>query len=284
MGAKVVKSKQNETKATEEEIKKVRESIAEFGEEHNPITFFANDDSHRKDGLSIERKAAVLKEILDQEAEKIRNGSQEGKGILESEKILSVWQKVCKFIYDFFGIEYKAHDINAYDEVSGMTALSCLSKSKSMLELLVEKGADVNARNLNGETAVMIAADAGVADSVKYLESAGANLDVVDGMGNNMLHNIAKQASGREIEKHLEICKFLEEKGVLKNLKEQENADGKTPLDIAKNKSNSEAKLLVNVLEQLPNKKEVSGEFTKKVNEERNSKKSTEIEGHYFRM
>jgi ankyrin repeat protein len=55
------------------------------------------------------------------------------------------------------------------------------------LKLCVEKGADVNARNSMGITAVIGAANRGSDDQIEYLVQRGAKLDVKDKEGRTPL-------------------------------------------------------------------------------------------------
>jgi hypothetical protein len=55
------------------------------------------------------------------------------------------------------------------------------------LKLCVEKGADVNAKNSMGVTAVMGAANRGSDDMLEYLVQRGARLDVKDNEGRTPL-------------------------------------------------------------------------------------------------
>ncbi len=77
-------------------------------------------------------------------------------------------------------------------------------KSSDEIKELLKKGADVNASNKYGETALMKVARCGKLDAVKYLTEQGADLEASDKFGNKVL-NIAK------IWKRDDCVKFLEE-------------------------------------------------------------------------
>ncbi len=70
----------------------------------------------------------------------------------------------------------------------GTTALMCIASSlfasnrAEVIKFLVNRGADVNARNDNGETALIVACNN--ADSVKALIEAGADVNLEDNEGN----------------------------------------------------------------------------------------------------
>ncbi|MEA5592963.1 ankyrin repeat domain-containing protein [Rivularia sp. UHCC 0363] len=73
----------------------------------------------------------------------------------------------------------------------GTTALMCIASSffasnrAEVIKLLVNRGADVNARNDNGETAMIVACNN--ADSVKALIEAGADVNLQDNEGNTVM-------------------------------------------------------------------------------------------------
>jgi hypothetical protein len=87
----------------------------------------------------------------------------------------------------------------------GTTALMCIASSlfasnrPEIIKFLVNQGADVNARNDNGETALIVACDN--ADSVKALIEAGADVNQADNEGNTpiMLADWAVQQLLREV-------------------------------------------------------------------------------------
>ena len=86
----------------------------------------------------------------------------------------------------------------------GTTALMCIASSlfasnrPEIIKFLVNRGADVNAHNDNGETALIVACDN--ADSVKALIEAGADVNQADNEGNTpiMLADWAVQQLLRE--------------------------------------------------------------------------------------
>jgi hypothetical protein len=73
----------------------------------------------------------------------------------------------------------------------GTTALMCIASSffasnrAEVIKFLVSRGADVNARNDNGETAMIVAYNN--ADSVKALIEAGADVNIRDNEGNTAM-------------------------------------------------------------------------------------------------
>ncbi|KAK6077363.1 hypothetical protein SCUP234_06775 [Seiridium cupressi] len=71
-------------------------------------------------------------------------------------------------------------DIDAIDTIGGCTALTIATwlGNDAMVQLLVEKGADVNMRQRSGETALHIAARDGYPDLVELLVRNGARVDL----------------------------------------------------------------------------------------------------------
>ena len=89
---------------------------------------------------------------------------------------------------------------------------------------LVESGADVNVKNRDGETALMIATFKKHLDIVKYLVEKGADMNVQDiNKETALMFAISKN--------HIDIVKYLVEKGADVNVK---NNMGKTACDQAK--------------------------------------------------
>jgi ankyrin repeat protein len=74
------------------------------------------------------------------------------------------------------------------------------------LETLIGQGADVNAANKEGETALMVAGLEGRFDVAKLLVEKGADVNAKDSVGANALHYAALGGS-------LDIIKYLVEKG-----------------------------------------------------------------------
>lgn len=90
-------------------------------------------------------------------------------------------------------------------------------------ELYLQKGADVNARNKDGLTPLIAAADKGHLEVVKFLVEKGADVNAKDNNGRTPL--IAAAPLG-----YLEMVKFLVDKGADVNAK---NNNGITPLKVA---------------------------------------------------
>jgi ankyrin repeat protein len=85
------------------------------------------------------------------------------------------------------GVECDA-DVNARD-ADGSTALmlSALGGHKETTDVLLGGGADVNLRDSHGQTALIRAAARGHADIVRELISRGARIDYRDGSGRDAL-------------------------------------------------------------------------------------------------
>lgn len=82
------------------------------------------------------------------------------------------------------------------DERSGTTALMVAGENGSLplVELLLARGADVQAQNRQGETALMLAADSGSPDVVRRLLEAGARVDPQSSNGWTAMHSAAGNA------------------------------------------------------------------------------------------
>jgi ankyrin repeat protein len=217
---------------TQEEIEEFKMKVESFTEAGiSPITALANN----------EKGADFLAVIL----------AQEGQGILQNEKTqYSIVDKIIWVLYKLIGQEYRAYDVNALDQ-EGQGTLHRLCSSETMLDLAVQSGADVNLRNRHGETVVMKAAEYGFGQSVRYLADHGADLKEQDVNGNNLMHKLVEEFKDRDKEGQLASIKILEEKGVLHELLNQQNNDGKTPLDIAKAQDTDISKELVAALERI---------------------------------
>ena len=87
-------------------------------------------------------------------------------------------------------------------------------KSFDEIKSLLKKGADINAKNKDGETALMKMAKWGELELVKYLVENGVNIDKKSPNGDTALIKAAWGGS-------LDIVKFLVEKGVKVNDKSQ---------------------------------------------------------------
>jgi ankyrin repeat protein len=86
----------------------------------------------------------------------------------------------CKHYYHVYKENMKTlikagADVNAKDE-GGVTALMLASSDghKEMVKMLIKAGADVNAKDKNGKTALMRASERGRKEIVKMLIKAGA--------------------------------------------------------------------------------------------------------------
>jgi ankyrin repeat protein len=127
-------------------------------------------------------------------------------------------------------------DVNAQNDI-GATALMLSISDASKASFLISKGAEVNTKSKTGRTALLIAAMTdGTADTIKLLLSKGADPKAVDSQGLNMLMSAASSGNTPAV-------KLALEKQVPVNAKTME---GNTALMAAAADGNLEAvKLLI---------------------------------------
>jgi len=135
-----------------------------------------------------------------------------------------------------------------YDERTPLH-LSAYYGRVSVVRLLLEYGADVEATDSDGCTPLHLAAFKGHLSVVKLLLEYGADVDAIDNDGGTPLHLAA--ANG-----HKDIVELLLERGADVNAKDNE---GRTPLDVAREEGHVE---VARVIEEYgrggPGAKEVS--------------------------
>mmetsp|Transcript_158 Transcript_158/g.407 ORF Transcript_158/g.407 Transcript_158/m.407 type:complete len:171 (+) Transcript_158:62-574(+) len=124
-------------------------------------------------------------------------------------------------------------DIDATDD-KGNTALHCAAATGEAAagSLLVECDADVNARDVQGNTPLMLA---GMNDKrlvASMLLWGGADRQLTDASGNTALHKAAAKGSH-------DVAWLIVENGGDITVRVK-NADGKTPVDLAKESGNTE--------------------------------------------
>ncbi|MGV2389906.1 MAG UNVERIFIED_CONTAM: ankyrin repeat domain-containing protein [Microcystis novacekii LVE1205-3] len=113
-------------------------------------------------------------------------------------------------------------------EVDGESACARLRNAAATAGVLemkswIEQGANLNAADDNGQTALHFCADRGMLDGVVYLLQLGANPNAADQDGISVLQ--AAVIAG-----HVEICKILLEAGANPD---HEDSDGDTPRSCA---------------------------------------------------
>lgn len=108
--------------------------------------------------------------------------------------------------------------------------------NNAILDLLLERGAEVNAQDNTGLTPLHVAAWWSITERAGILLDHGADIGARDRFGDTPLHIAAMNGRGK-------MCKFLIERGADIHAK---NLDGREPLDLAKLYKQDEA---VRVLE-----------------------------------
>jgi len=96
---------------------------------------------------------------------------------------------------------------------------ACDKNRKDIVEFLISSGADVNAKENDGDTP-LIEASEGYLELVKILVAKGADLNSRDDDGNTPLHEAASQG-------HTDVAEYLISKGAEINAR---NEKGETPL------------------------------------------------------
>ena len=127
-------------------------------------------------------------------------------------------------------------NVNA-KENDGRTPLMCAADKghSEIVKLLIENGADVNAKNNYGHTSLMCAAGKGHTEIVKLLIEKGANVNAKNNYGRTPLMYAADEG-------HTETVKLLIEKGADVNAKDK---DGRTPLMCAADEGHTETEMLL---------------------------------------
>lgn len=128
----------------------------------------------------------------------------------------------------------KGANINATEKVigEGQTALFHAASygHTEIVKLLIQSGADVNARPSGRSTALMMAAWAGYTNTVRVLLNAGADVNSKDEKGDTALTEAVRK-------NHLEAARLLIERGANVNTR---SVDSNTPLSWARANNNSE--------------------------------------------
>lgn len=91
-----------------------------------------------------------------------------------------------------------SQSVNFAHQFTGDTPLhavasSVFSKRKQVLEILIRKGAQLNAKNKDFQTPLHTATENSHYDIMDYLARNGANINAVDGLGQTCLHRAARE-------------------------------------------------------------------------------------------
>lgn len=122
---------------------------------------------------------------------------------------------------------------HANRKAKGTTPLHLAAANCSMVELLLKHGAEMEAKNADGETVFFIAASYNAAETVRRLAELGADTNTTNNKGNTALHK--KSANS-------EMTGILLEKSVKVDTR---NFDGETALHLAAHGYNGVLKLLL---------------------------------------
>ena len=152
-----------------------------------------------------------------------------GQGLL-SRAIGSGSYPMVEFLLDKgFNIEFRSKYARSTPVMTAST-----SNSNKILNLLIERGADIHATNINDENALLLAATHGYIENTKNLLEKGCSHSVTNKDGDTPLHCAATYDE-------VAIFKLLIDYGASIHVK---NKLGKTPLDLVKHKWNYEEYLL----------------------------------------
>jgi len=158
----------------------------------------------QKHGLSDKELQRVFKQLAD--AGRLKQGESEKRIIpLLTERLMEASLRGNSDVAEL--LLAKGADINAKDD-HGFTALmwAVVGGHFHAVKLLLDKGADINAKNNNGQTALMHAALGGEVDAVKLLLDKGADINAKDKDGDTSLMLIPSKA-------HHEVVELLKAHG-----------------------------------------------------------------------
>lgn len=119
---------------------------------------------------------------------------------------------------------------------SGQSPLHYCFASAHIMKTLIEKyHISVDIQNISGETPLMKAAEYGYLAPARYLLDAGAKWNMVDNIGQNLLHKISREFKERDMNGQLGVITALQNiSNALPILLAQQDQEGKTPLDYAR--------------------------------------------------
>ena len=135
----------------------------------------------------------------------------------------------------------KGADVNAYHGLVGslLHNFSDANSDEQVANWLIGKGADVNAKNIDGDTPLHEAASRGAFNIAELLINKGADVNAKNNDGNTPLHSAASSENytARFIPGITKYAKVLLNKGANINAK---NNQGKTPPNLARENGYSE--------------------------------------------
>lgn len=162
---------------------KILGDLLSIRDEPNP-SLHVDSDTESEDDLSMERQKKVIGCLLKNNASiECKKGQTTPLHLVAGQH---GWEEIAKLLLE------KCPDRNVKD-ASLQTALHCaaFSSTRSMAELLINNGVEIEARDTDGVTAVAIAVKWGKADMVDLFLEKSANLGWKDNKGDTLLHYTA---------------------------------------------------------------------------------------------
>ena len=90
---------------------------------------------------------------------------------------------------------FNGAELNLHAGLSGSPLTTAIGEDLETVGLLLDLGADIEARDEQGRTALLYASSNGEFEAVEYLLARGANINAVNNLGQNVTHLAAQEQS-----------------------------------------------------------------------------------------